>query len=56
MAFSSVTNFLGQFEGGARPNRYRVRITGPQAGAVVPEKLLFLCRAASIPASTIRTC
>lgn len=51
--YSSVTHFLGQFEGGARPNRYRVRIVGPQAGATVPEKMLFLCKAAAIPASSI---
>ena len=53
MAYSSVNAFLGQFEGGARPNRYRVRITGPQAGATVPEKMLFLCRSATIPASNL---
>lgn len=54
--FSSVTAFLGQLEGGARPNRYRVRITGPQAGATVSEKLMFLCKAASIPSTEIGRC
>jgi hypothetical protein len=53
MAYSDVSAFLGQFDGGARPNRYRVRINGPQAGATVPEKLMFLCRSASIPSSDI---
>jgi hypothetical protein len=52
--FSSVNQFLNNFDGGARPNRYRVIITGQPAGAgAVPETIQFLCRASSIPASNL---
>jgi len=27
-SFSSINQFFGHFDGGARPNRYRVRLNG----------------------------
>jgi hypothetical protein len=58
MAFSDVSTFLGKFDGGARPNRYRINITGSNtAGAgVIPDTIEFLCRATSIPASILANC
>lgn len=54
MANRGVTEFLGQFDGGARPNRYKVSINTP---AVVPtgpvNNVEFFCRSTSIPAATI---
>lgn len=57
-AFSSVNQFLATFDGGARPNRYRVRLTGsPLAGAgAVPNSISFLCRSTSIPSSILAPC
>lgn len=57
-AFSSVDRFLGRFDGGARPNRYRVRLSGaPLAGAgTVPDTVEFLCRSSSIPGSNLGVC
>lgn len=57
-AFSSVDRFLGRFDGGARPNRYRVRLSGsPLAGAgTIPDTIEFLCRSTSIPASNLGMC
>jgi hypothetical protein len=56
--FSDVSKFLAKFDGGARPNRYKVTLVGsPQAaGGKAPETFTFLCRAASIPASTVVPC
>lgn len=58
MAFSDVSKFLGQFDGGARPNRYRVTLVGSPGAAGAPpgEKFSFLCRSSSIPASTVQPC
>ena len=53
MAEANVMSFLGKFDGGARPNRYRVTITPPPKLAVVLTNLPFLCRSTSIPASTL---
>lgn len=52
---SDVNSFLGVFDGGARPNRYSVNITGARtAGAgEVPKSIQFLCRSTSIPSSTL---
>lgn len=57
-AFSSVNQFLARFDGGARPNRYRVRLMGsPLAGAgSVPDSIEFLCRSAAIPSSILAPC
>lgn len=54
MAQSSVASFLGKFDGGARPNRYRVTISG--APVNIPQTIQFLCKASSIPASTLGVC
>ena len=57
MAFSDVSKFLANFDGGARPNRYRVTLDGtPGAAGKSPEQFQFLCRASSIPASTVAQC
>lgn len=55
MAYSDVNSFLGQFDGGARPNRYLVNITGLGAPGVptVPVTIQYLCRASSIPGSVM---
>lgn len=54
--YSSVSAFLAKFQGGARPNRFRVSISGPQAGSSVPDSLMFVCWSASIPASILGRC
>ena len=57
MAFSDVSKFLANFDGGARPNRYRVTLDGsPGAAGLMDEKFSFLCRASTIPSSTISPC
>lgn len=57
MAFSDVSKFLANFDGGARPNRYRVTLDGnPGAAGKSPEQFQFLCRSSSIPASTVAPC
>lgn len=55
MAYSDVNTFLGVFDGGARPNRYKVNITSARtAGAgVIDTSIQFLCRSTSIPSSTL---
>lgn len=55
MAYSDVNSFLGVFDGGARPNRYLVNITALSAPGVpsVPVTIQYLCKATSIPASTL---
>lgn len=55
---ADVSSFLGQFDGGARPNRYEVSIlSSPKhAGAPPKELFSFLCRSSSIPASTLSPC
>ena len=57
MAFSDVSKFLANFDGGARPNRYKVTLDGtPGAAGQAPDQLTFLCRASSIPASIVAPC
>lgn len=56
MAFSDVSKFLANFDGGARPNRYRVSLLGSGASGVVPGNFSFLCRSTSIPASQLAPC
>lgn len=53
MAKADVMNFLGVFDGGARPNRYRVTIVNPQMSIspALNTNIQFLCRSTSIPAS-----
>lgn len=55
---SDVSSFLGQFDGGARPNRYQVKIVSApkHAGAPLGELFSFLCRSSSIPASNLAPC
>ena len=50
-----VSQFLANFKGGARANRFRVMIDFPQGigGNQVARKLAFSCKAAKIPSSTI---
>lgn len=50
---SSVSDFLANFGGGARPNRFRVTLHTPPALATPLPKLPFLCHASSIPSSTL---
>lgn len=55
--FSDVSKFLARFDGGARPNRYKVEFTGtPTAVGKASSNFTFLCRAASIPASILSPC
>lgn len=56
MAFSDVSKFLANFDGGARPNRYRVTLVGGGASGAVPANFSFLCRSTSIPASQLAPC
>lgn len=58
MSYSDVTSFLGVFDGGARPNRYKVTIdSSPKHAPNNPgAKFTFLCKASSIPASTLSPC
>lgn len=56
MAFSDVTKFLANFDGGARPNRYKVTLVGSPTGLGIPENFTFLCRSTSIPASIVAPC
>jgi len=52
-----VSQFLANFKGGSRPNRFRVMIDFPQGigGNNVARKLSFSCKASKIPGSTIGT-
>ena len=45
----NISDFAAKFRGGVRPNLFRINITGP----VWFDDLDFLCKATSIPASTI---
>jgi hypothetical protein len=56
--FSNLDKFLANFDGGARPNRYQVELSGVTlAGAgQVPQSLSFLCRSTSIPTSNLGIC
>lgn len=56
MAFSDVSKFLANFDGGARPNRYQVFLTGSPTGLGIPAQFNFLCRSSAIPASTVAPC
>ncbi len=47
---SSISGFIGNFSGGARPNRYKVTLS--KAG----DKLDLFCKAASLPGTNIGTC
>lgn len=49
----NITNFISQFSGGARPNRYEVLLTFPGGVPNEMEKLSFTCKATSLPASII---
>jgi hypothetical protein len=55
MAYSDVNSFLGVFDGGARPNRYKVNITSARtAGAgAIDTSIEFMCRSTSIPSSSL---
>jgi len=49
---STISNFIANFDGqGARPNMFEVHIDVPKFG--VTTKAGFLCKAASLPSSTI---
>lgn len=45
----SINAFISNFNGGYRPNRFKVSIMG------IDDKLEFLCRSATIPSSEINT-
>ncbi|NWJ57979.1 hypothetical protein HX858_09590 [Marine Group I thaumarchaeote] len=45
-----ISDLSGVFKGGARPNRFQVRVTG---GPEILPNMEFLCRSASQPASTL---
>lgn len=56
----NLSNFMSEFRAGARPNQFAVDIAIPSAlkGAInnstlAEQKLRFMCRAASLPASAI---
>ena len=51
MANNSISNFIGGFQGGARPNLFAVTLTG--VGAPDGTALEFHCKAASLPSSII---
>ena len=46
----TISDFAARFKGGVRPNLFRVNITSP---AVAFTDLEFLCKATTIPASTL---
>ena len=56
---ANVADFKAQMiGGGARPNQFRVELTFPSfvtLGVIAGQRAQFLCRAASLPASTIET-
>ena len=47
---SSISNFKNNFQGGVRPNQFRVNITAAVFGGA---DLEFLCKATNIPSSVI---
>jgi len=49
----SIDTFIANFAGGARPNRYRVIITYPAAVGSPNIRDEIVCRAASLPSSTV---
>lgn len=49
----NITNFISQFSGGARPNRYEVLLSFPSGVPNEMEKLSFTCKATSLPASIV---
>lgn len=49
----NVSQFISQFGGGARPNRFEVLLTFPGGVPNEMEKLSFSCKATSLPASTV---
>lgn len=56
---ANIADFKAQMiGGGARPNQFRVELTFPAfvtLGAVAGQRAQFLCKAATLPASTIET-
>ncbi len=56
---ANIADFKAQMiGGGARPNQFRVELTFPSfvtLGVIAGQRAQFLCRAASLPASTIET-
>ena len=56
---ANIADFKAQMiGGGARPNQFRVELTFPTyvtLGVIAGQRAQFLCRAASLPASTIET-
>ena len=56
---ANIADFKAQMiGGGARPNQFRVELTYPSfvtLGVIAGQRAQFLCRAASLPASTIET-
>lgn len=49
----NITNFISQFSGGARPNRYEVLLSFPNGVPNEMEKLSFTCKATSLPSSIV---
>lgn len=64
MPAPSVSNFLANFKGGARPNRYEVNLTFPILGGTsgitdpvaAAKALSFTCSSSKIPGSTVSPC
>lgn len=52
MANKNISNFLDQFDGGARPNLFEVSFTGGPVG-IDGDKLKVHCKAASLPSSIL---
>ena len=56
---ANIADFKAQMiGGGARPNQFRVELTFPSfvtLGVIAGQRAQFLCRAASLPASSIET-
>jgi|688.fasta_scaffold912897_2 hypothetical protein len=52
MAYNSISEFIGAFNGGFRPNRFRVQGT---LGSVGSPTMTFHVRSANLPASSLST-
>lgn len=51
---TAISNFISQFDGGARPNLFEVHISGAKVNVgITPENLKVHCKAASLPASLL---
>lgn len=49
----NINEFIGNFNGGARPNRFRVTLNYPGFAGNPATPSRFVCRGAQLPASTI---